>query len=144
MPKKGEKDKKKKRPPSPGAVPGGGNTCSVAERVTVPPTGGTEMGMDKMSELCGVGLDEEDTVVPFCIKAVEVGLDAWGQERPRKDEAKDDGLRLAGPDTCPTCKPGVMAGAIALAPLKAAHRTTFDLASMAVRCARLDAARRAL
>lgn len=94
------------------------------------------------SELCG-GLDEKDFVIAFGVEPVHIWLDTRGQERTRKDEAEDDGLCLAGPDTCPTCKPGVMAGAIALAPLKAAYRTMFDLASMAVRCARLDAARRA-
>jgi len=70
------------------------------------------------SELCGVWLDEKDFVVPFCIKAVEIGLDAWGQERFRKDEAKDYCLCLAWSNPGPAYECGIVTFAFALAPLK--------------------------
>jgi hypothetical protein len=79
-------------------------------------------------------------VVPFCIKAVEVGLDAWGQERSRKDEAKDYCLCLAWPDPGPACECGIVTFAFAQAPLKTTDRATFDFTPRAMRNAWLDAA----
>ncbi|MGE4424066.1 MAG: hypothetical protein AB7D39_17340 [Pseudodesulfovibrio sp.] len=137
--KKVEKDEKKKPPPFSGC--GSGRGKHVKRSGTC--YGASSRTCRNNAKLCEFGLDEENAVVSIGVKPVEIWLDARGQKRPRKDETEDYCFGFSWPDTCPTCKPGVMAGAIALAPLKAAHRTTFDLASMAVRCARLDAARRA-